>query len=83
MAGQISGAADQYNGFVVIHGTDTQAFTSCVLSLLLAGLDRPVVVTGALHPLGVKGRSGERRAGGCQYTAVAARTAREGSKQGL
>lgn len=44
--------AGEYAGFVVIHGTDTLAFTGSALSFLLADLDRPVVVTGARAPLG-------------------------------
>jgi len=40
------------DGFVVIHGTDTLAYTASALSYLLGGLGRPVVVTGASKPLG-------------------------------
>ncbi len=43
------------DGFVVIHGTDTLAYTASALSYLLAGLGRPVVVTGASKPLGMAG----------------------------
>lgn len=43
---------DQCVGFVVIHGTDTLAYTSSALAFLLADLDCPVVVTGARAPLG-------------------------------
>lgn len=42
----------RYDGFVVIHGTDTLAYTASVLAFALAGLDKPVVVTGAQLPLG-------------------------------
>jgi L-asparaginase len=38
-------------GAVVLHGTDTMAYTASALSFLLAGLDRPVVLTGAQIPL--------------------------------
>lgn len=41
------------DGFVVIHGTDTLAYTASALSYLLAGAGRPVVVTGASKPLGM------------------------------
>ncbi len=44
--------APEYDGFIVIHGTDTLAYTASALSYLLAGLGRPVVVTGARKPLG-------------------------------
>lgn len=38
-------------GAVVVHGTDTMAYTASALSFLLQGLDRPVVLTGAQIPL--------------------------------
>ena len=38
---------DRYDGFVVLHGTDTLAYTAAALSYVLAGLDKPVVLTGA------------------------------------
>ncbi|UTH72854.1 asparaginase [Chromobacterium sp. IIBBL 290-4] len=40
-----------YDGFVVIHGTDTMAYTASVLSFALQGLSKPVVLTGAQLPL--------------------------------
>jgi len=55
LAAAIARAADAYDGFVVIHGTDTLAYTGSALSFLLAGLDKPVVVTGAAAPLGEAG----------------------------
>src|SRR5579863_9769745 len=36
-----------YDGVVVVHGTDTMAYTASALSLLLGPLPRPVVLTGA------------------------------------
>ncbi len=44
---------DAFDGFVVLHGTDSMAYTSSALAFLLRGLDRPVVVTGSQIPLGV------------------------------
>ncbi len=41
----------RYDGIVVIHGTDTMAYTASALSFLLRGLDRPVMITGAQKPL--------------------------------
>lgn len=38
---------DDYDGFVVVHGTDTMAYTASALSFLLHGLAKPVVLTGA------------------------------------
>ena len=42
-----------YDGFVVLHGTDTMAYTASALAFLLRGLGKPVVVTGTQIPLGV------------------------------
>ena len=42
---------DDYNGFVVLHGTDTMAYTASALSFMLGGLDKPVVLTGSQIPL--------------------------------
>jgi L-asparaginase len=42
----------EFNGFVVLHGTDTLAFTASALSFMLRDLDKPVIVTGAQVPLG-------------------------------
>jgi L-asparaginase len=41
-----------YDGFVVLHGTDTMAYTASALSFMLQGLRKPVVVTGSQIPLG-------------------------------
>ena len=40
-----------YDGFLILHGTDTMAFTSSALSFLLPGLSKPVFVTGSQLPL--------------------------------
>ncbi len=40
-----------YDGFVVLHGTDTMAYTASALSFILHGLDKPVVLTGSQIPL--------------------------------
>ena len=42
---------DAYDGFVVLHGTDTMAYTASALSFMLDGLDKPVVLTGSQIPL--------------------------------
>ncbi|TSE34276.1 asparaginase [Tepidimonas charontis] len=42
-----------YDGFVVLHGTDTMAWSAAALAFLLRGLDKPVILTGAQIPLGV------------------------------
>ncbi len=42
---------EDHDGFVVLHGTDTMAYTSSALSFLLPGFGRPVVVTGSQIPV--------------------------------
>lgn len=42
---------EKYSGFVVLHGTDTMAYTASALSFILSGLDKPVVLTGSQIPL--------------------------------
>lgn len=42
---------DLYDGFVIIHGTDTMTFTGSALSLMLAGFRKPVVLTGSQLPM--------------------------------
>ncbi|MGR3759220.1 asparaginase [Roseobacteraceae bacterium NS-SX3] len=49
-----------YDGFVVTHGTDTMAYTAAALCFALAGLDKPVILTGSMLPLTVAGNDGER-----------------------
>jgi L-asparaginase len=44
-------ALETHDGVVVVHGTDTMAYTSSALAFLLPGLDRPVILTGAQTPL--------------------------------
>ena len=41
-----------HDGFVVLHGTDTMAYTAAALSFMLEGLAKPVVVTGSQIPIG-------------------------------
>lgn len=42
-----------YNGFVILHGTDTMAYTASALSFMLEGLSKPVILTGSQLPIGV------------------------------
>lgn len=43
---------EHYDGFVVLHGTDTMAYTASALSFMLRGLTKPVIFTGAQIPIG-------------------------------
>jgi len=47
----IAARYDAYDGFVVLHGTDTMAYTASALSFMLEGLSKPVVLTGSQIPL--------------------------------
>lgn len=44
---------DSYDGFVILHGTDTMAYTASALSFALEGLAKPVVITGSQLPIGM------------------------------
>ncbi|WP_261990346.1 type I asparaginase [Hymenobacter sp. BT188] len=52
MATIIGDLYEQYDGFVVLHGTDTMAYSASALSYLLENLAKPVVLTGAQVPVG-------------------------------
>jgi L-asparaginase len=43
---------EEYDGFVILHGTDTMAYTASALSYLLENLQKPVIFTGAQVPIG-------------------------------
>lgn len=43
----------QFDGFVILHGTDTMSFTASALSFMLGNLDKPVILTGSQLPIGV------------------------------
>ena len=43
----------RYDGFVVLHGTDTMSYTASALSFLLENLTKPVIFTGSQIPIGV------------------------------
>ena len=48
-----------YDGFVVLHGTDTMAYTASGLSFMLDNLDKPVIITGSQLPIGEVRTDGE------------------------
>lgn len=43
---------EQYDGFVILHGTDTMAFSASALSFMLGNLTKPVIFTGSQLPIG-------------------------------
>ena len=44
---------DKYDGFVILHGTDTMAYSATALSFILENLGKPVILTGSQLPIGV------------------------------
>jgi len=44
---------EKYDGFVVLHGTDTMAYSASALSFMLSGLAKPVIFTGSQLPIGL------------------------------
>ena len=51
IASVIADRYEDFDGFVVLHGTDTMAYTASVLSFMLRGISIPVVLTGAQLPM--------------------------------
>ena len=52
IARELLGRWDRYDGFVVLHGTDTMAYSASALSFMLRGPGKPVIFTGAQIPFG-------------------------------
>jgi L-asparaginase len=52
LAGIIEENYDTYEGFVILHGTDTMAYTASALSFMLHNLNKPVILTGSQLPMG-------------------------------
>lgn len=53
LAKEIYNQYDEFDGFVILHGTDTMAYTASALSFLLENLSKPIILTGSQLPLGV------------------------------
>lgn len=49
----ISENYETYDGFVILHGSDTMAYTASALSFMLQNLNKPVILTGSQLPLGM------------------------------
>lgn len=52
LATLISEKYEKYDGFVILHGTDTMAYSASALSFMLDDLDKPVIFTGSQLPIG-------------------------------
>lgn len=53
MAEAIEENYDEFDGFVVLHGTDTMAYSASALSFMLENLSKPVIFTGSQLPIGL------------------------------
>jgi L-asparaginase len=73
LAGTIYENYERFDGFVVLHGTDTMAYSASALSFMLQGLEKPVIFTGAQLPIGVLRTDGKENL----ITAVEIAAARE------
>ena len=59
LARSIADNYSSYDGFVVLHGTDTMAYTASALSFMLENLSKPVIITGSQLPIGEVRTDGE------------------------
>lgn len=70
---------DDYDGFVVLHGTDTMAYTASALSFMLENLEKPVIITGSQLPIGEVRTDGEENL----ITALQVAAAKEDSERSM
>ena len=67
---------EKYDGFVILHGTDTMSYTASALSFMLENLAKPVVFTGSQIPIGLLRTDGRENL----ITAIEIAGARQGDK---
>lgn len=53
LANMIKDNYKKYDGFVILHGSDTMSYTASALSFMLENLDKPVILTGSQLPIGI------------------------------
>lgn len=76
IAGIIKEHYEEYDGFVILHGTDTMAYTASALSFLFENLEKPVILTGSQLPIGTLRTDGKENF----ITAIEIAAAREDGK---
>ena len=59
LANLIESKYDEYDGFVILHGTDTMAYSASVLSFMIKNLTKPVIFTGSQLPIGMPRTDGK------------------------
>lgn len=76
LAGMIEENYEKFDGFVILHGSDTMAYTSSALSFMLQNLSKPVILTGSQLPIGIIRTDGKENL----ITAIEIAGARENGK---
>ncbi len=76
MAEKIEANYDDFDGCVILHGTDTMAWSASALSFILENLDKPVIFTGSQLPVGVLRTDGKENL----ITAIEIAAAKENGK---
>ena len=79
LAALIGERYDEYDGFVVLHGTDTMSYSASALSFMLDGLEKPVVFTGSQLPIGRPRTDGKENL----VSAVEIASAKDGSGRAI
>ncbi len=67
---------NEFDGFVILHGTDTMAYTASALSYMFENLDKPIILTGSQLPIGTIRTDGKENL----ITSVEIAAAKEGDK---
>ena len=67
---------NNYDGFVILHGTDTMAYTASALSYMFENLDKPIILTGSQLPIGTIRTDGKENL----ITSVEIAAAKEGDR---
>ncbi|OFZ41629.1 MAG: L-asparaginase 1 [Bacteroidetes bacterium RIFCSPHIGHO2_02_FULL_44_7] len=68
-----------YDGFVVLHGSDTMAYTASALSFMFQGLTKPIILTGSQLPIGIIRTDGKENL----ITAIEIAAARDQNEQAI
>jgi len=76
LANTIKNNYSNYDGFVILHGSDTMSFTASALSFMLENLSKPVVLTGSQLPIGIIRTDGKENL----ITAIEIAAAKENGK---
>ena len=76
IARKIKKRYNEFDGFVVLHGTDTMAYTASALSYMFENLDKPIVLTGSQLPIGMLRTDGKENL----ITSVEIAAAQKGGK---